>query len=293
MMADLAFGVFRSVVRAGTGLRLRRFRPLDRVYRRLFARLRPEVARARGHRLHVDPRDQVVAQSLLMRGAWEPFESTLFEQTLRPGMVAFCLGAHIGYYVLLAARGVGPRGRVYAFEPAPENFRLLVRNVEANGYRNVVAVPTAVSNVTGRATLHLHPSNTGDHRIFEAAEPRASLDVDTVRLDDWLGGTETVADVVQMDLQGAEMAALEGMEALLARSPGVTIFTELWPHGLRRAGRSAEAYLARLAALGFRMSVVDERRRRLQPLAGAGDLDGYRDRLGVPTFALNVMCVRP
>lgn len=290
-MSTIAFGAFRRVVRTVSGLGLRRFRPLDRAYLGLFARLRPDVARARGLRLRVDPADQVVAQGLLVRGAWEPFESTLFEQALSPGMTAFCLGAHIGYYALLAARRVGPRGRVYAFEPGPENFRLLVENVDANGYRNVVAVPRAVSNVTGRVRLHLNASNTGDHRIYPGDEPRPSLEVDVVRLDDWLGGAETAADVIQMDLQGAELLALDGMQALLARSPAVTIFTELWPGGLRLAGGSGEAYLGRLAALGFRMSVIDERGRRLQPLAGTGDLGGAGGVLDAP--AVNLVCVRP
>ena len=289
----LAFALFRRVVQIVSGMRLRRFGPFDLAYRRLFERLRTDVAVVRGHRLHVDPNDQVVAQGLLVHATWEPFESELFEQALEPGMVVFCLGAHIGYYALLAARRVGPRGRVYAFEPSPENFRLLVKNVEANGYRNVIPVPKAVSNVTGRATLYLNASNTGDHRIYPGAEPRASLGIDVVRLDEWLRGGETVADLVQMDLQGAEMLALEGMEELLARSPAVRIFTELWPDGLRLAGSSAEAYLARLTALGFRMSVIDEPARRLIPLAGPGDLDRHRDVLGVPGHALNLRCVRP
>ena len=285
--------MFRRVVQSVSGLRLRRFGPLDWAYRRLFERLRPDVALVRGHRLHVDPNDQVVAQGLLVHGTWEPFETELFEQALAPRMVVFCLGAHIGYYALLAARRVGPRGRVYAFEPSPASFRLLVQNVEVNGYRNVITVPKAVSNVTGRATLYLNASNTWDHRIYPGAEPRASLGVDVVRLDGWLRGGETVADLVQMDLQGAEMLALEGMEDLLARSPDVQIFTELWPDGLRLAGRSAEAYLARLTALGFRMSVIDEPTRRLVPLTGLGDLERYRDVLSVPGYALNLRCLRP
>lgn len=292
-MATISFAVFRGIVRTLSGLRLRRFRLVDRLYHRLFDRLRPDVARVHGHRLHVAPDDRVIAQSLLLRGTWEPFETELFEQTLRPGMVVFCLGAHVGYYALLAARRVGAGGRVYAFEPGPDSFRLLAKNVEANGYRNVVPVPKAVSNVSGRGTLYLNPRNTGDHQLYPGTEPRAAVDVDVVRLDDWLHGAEPVADIIQMDIQGAEMLALEGMEDLLARSPAVQIFTELWPDGLRLAGRSAEAYLARLTALGFRMSVIDERRRRLVPLAGAGDLDRYRDILRHPGYGVNLVCRRP
>jgi FkbM family methyltransferase len=250
------------------------------------------VAWAHGHRLHVDPNDHVVARSLLLHGTWEPFETELFQQALAPGMVVFCLGAHVGYYALLAARGVGRGGRVYAFEPGPDSFRLLVKNVDANGYRNVVAVRKAVGHVTGPGRLYLHASNSGDHRVYPSAERRTFVEVDVVRLDDWLGDRAPAADVIQMDLQGAEMLALEGMDALVRRSPAARIFTELWPEGLRLAGRSEEEFLGRVAALGFRMNVIDEARRRLVPLAGAEDLARYRDVLDIPNYGLNLLCVR-
>jgi FkbM family methyltransferase len=292
-MSAVLFSLFRTLVQACSGLRLRRFAPVDRAYRLLFDRLRPNVAWVHGHRLHVDPNDRVVAQSLLLHGTWEPFETELFQQALEPGMVVFCLGAHIGYYAVLAARRVGQGGRVYAFEPGPDSFRLLVKNVDANGYRNVVAVPKAVGNVTGRGRLYLHTSNSGEHRLYPSGEPREFVDVDVVRLDDWLGDRAAAADLIQMDLQGAEMLALEGMEDLVRRSPRARIFTELWPEGLRLAGRSAEEFLGRVTALGFRVHVIDEARRRLVPLAGADELDRYRDVLGIPNYGLNLLCTRP
>lgn len=290
----LGFGAFRWLVARLSGRRLRRFRFVDWAYHRAFEGLRPPSARIHGHVIHVDPHDRVFAQGLLVRGTYEPYETELFEQALGPGMTVFCLGAHVGYYALLAARGVGPTGHVYAFEPSPDTFRLLVRNLEANGYGHARAVPAAVSNVTGRGRLYLNPhGNTGDHQIYAGPEARRAVEVDVVRLDDWAGDRGLAADVILMDLQGAEMLALEGMEALLARSPAVRIFSELWPDGLRAAGRSAEAYLARLRALGFRLSVIDEAARRLSPLAGVEDLARYRHVLDQPNHALNVLGVRP
>jgi FkbM family methyltransferase len=290
----VAFAAFRWLVRALSGWRLRRFRAVDWAYNRAFDRLRPPFARVGGHVVHVDPHDRVFAQGLLVRGAHEPFETELFEGALGPGQVVFCLGAHVGYYALLAARGVGPRGRVYAFEPSPDTFRLLVRNLETNGYANVTAVPKAVSNFTGPGRLYLNAEhNTGDHQIYPGGGARRSVDIEVVRLDDWVRGREAVADVILMDLQGAEMLALEGMDELLSRSPAVRIFTELWPDGLRQAGRSVDAYLARLTRLGFRLSVIDESARRLVPLAGVEDLGRYRHVLGRPNYALNVLGVRP
>ena len=291
-MRRIAFGVIRGLVQALSGWRLRRFSLVDRAYELGFTRLRPEIARAHGHRLRVDRRDQVVARGLLLHGTWEPFLTEAFLRLLRPGMVVFCLGAHIGYFTLLAARAVGPAGRVYAFEPAPDSFRLLVQNVELNGYHNVVAVPMAVSNRTGKARLYLHPSNTGDHQLHAGDEPRPSLEVDAVRLDDWITDRERAADVIQMDLQGSEMLAVEGMEDLLARSPRLQLFTELWPEGLRRSGRSAEAYLGRLSGLGFDMHVIDERLGRLVPFAGVADLARYRNVFDVPNYGLSLLCRR-
>ena len=71
------------------------------------------------------------------------------------------------------------------------------------------------------------------------------------------------------------------------------IFTELWPEGLRLTGRSTEAYLDRLTALGFSMSVIDEGEGRLVPLATLDDLSRYREILRHPTHGLNLLCVRP
>jgi hypothetical protein len=89
------------------------------------------------------------------------------------------------------------------------------------------------------------------------------------------------------------MHALEGMDGLLEASPAVTIFSELWPDGLRRAGRSAEAYLARLGRHGFRVRVIDEAARRLVRLDGVQGLETYRALLERRGHALNVLFERP
>lgn len=56
---------------------------------------------------------------------WEPYTTELFQHALKPGATVLDIGAHHGYFSLLAARCVGKGGRVYAFEPAPGNFQIL------------------------------------------------------------------------------------------------------------------------------------------------------------------------
>ena len=91
-----------------------------------------------GLTMYLNPRDRVITPSMLAYGTWEPVETSLLLDNLRPGDTVIDVGANVGYYTLLAARKVGPRGKVVAFEPDPESFSFLKRNVKANGFTNVV-----------------------------------------------------------------------------------------------------------------------------------------------------------
>jgi len=86
----------------------------------------------------------------LREGRYERFTMQLFKEALAPGMVVCDIGAHIGIYSLLAAQHVGREGRVYAFEPDPRTFPYLVRNIEQNGFSNIIIpIKKAVSNHEG------------------------------------------------------------------------------------------------------------------------------------------------
>ena len=114
-------------------------------------------------------------------------------------------GAHVGYFTCQAARLVGPRGLVLAFEPAPRNFELLTANVWRNGFTNVVCFPWALGEAAGFAPLQLSASNTGDHRLHGSAGDTVLVRV--AALDEVLAIRGPV-DVVKLDVQGSERAAV-------------------------------------------------------------------------------------
>jgi FkbM family methyltransferase len=244
-----------------------------------------------GHRLFIhDPAvDRLLSGHLASGQPYEPFETELLLQQVRPGDVALDLGANIGLHTLLLARAVGPTGRVYAFEPDPANFALLKRNVERNGYGNVVLVNKAVSDKTGTATLFRSGDNSGDHRLAPAAEGRPELAVETVRLDDYFAGQDVQPRVVKMDIQGSEASALAGMRGLLSASPGVSLFCEFWPHGLARAGASPQAFLSELQGLGFSLYHVSEPQRRTRPVEPGELLHALPQERDIFT---NLLCIR-
>lgn len=206
----------------------------------------------KGHTIELDPEDSM---RLSVFGSYEPEQTALVESVVRPGDVVVDVGAHIGYYTLLFSKLVGEKGKVFAFEPAPETFAILERNIERNNIRNVVLVNAGVGARSESGKLHLGANRLDYHvNAADAAEPGVrSVAIDIVALDDYFAERQDVS-FIKMDIQGAEPAATAGMERLLERCPRACLFTEFWPDGIRRAGGDPDAYRARLLALGFTFS---------------------------------------
>lgn len=215
-------------------------------------------SRVFGHEMFLDPTDSIVSPMLLRDGYFEPYETTLIESQVKPGDVVLDIGANIGYYTLIFARLVGDKGRVYAFEPDPTNFRLLKKNVRANGYQNVIFVNKAVAEASGPLSLYLCPDNKGDHRIFASEDDRDAISIQATTLDEHFADYQGKIDFIKMDIQGSEGRAVRGMQQVLRRHHDVKIITEFWPAGLRRSGIEAKEYLADLERQGFGLFRIDE-----------------------------------
>lgn len=249
--------------------------------------------RIRGHRMFISPQDGYASPDMI-GDRYEVATTRLFEQVVQPGQTVVDIGAHVGYYSLLAARRVGPQGRVYAFEPEPKNHVLLLKNIALNGYANIVPVPLAVSDRTGVSDLFLGGMDTGFHSLFELHLPHPSdpgkVAVNTTTLDAFFEarGWPSSVDVIKMDIEGAELHALEGMREFLSRMRQCALIIEFCPWILQTLGVAPEAFLARLGELGFQLSVIE--RRGAIPLESTDrralierllQRDGYTNLLGI------------
>ncbi len=222
------------------------------------------LVNVQGNKMYVNPQDTGVAPYLLQWGVYEKDETALFKRIVKKNMTVADIGANIGYYTLLAARLVGDGGQVFAFEPDANNFQLLCENLALNKCQNVVAVQKAVSNKSGKAKLFLDKTNLGGHSLTQAnVKKKAAAVVETVSLDDFFREEQRKIDVIKMDIQGAEMDALQGMTDTLNKNQELLIFTEFWPSGLRNAGYSPEEFLERLTELGFDLYKIGQSLQRL------------------------------
>ena len=230
----------------------------------ILRRLIPKFVYVFGHKIFLDTIDTL---GLFANGLYihEKLETKLIMREIKRGDVVLDIGAHIGYYTLLFARLVGPRGKVYAFEPNPYNFSLLKKNVKANGYKNVVCQQSAVSDKSGRIKLYLSENNTGDHRIYDSGDGRASLPIKCLKLDDYFKGYDGKINFIKMDVQGAEVNVIKGMSDLLRKNRPAKIVTEFWPFGLKKFGTEIKDYFRLLLEKSFKIYQINESKKRIEP----------------------------
>lgn len=230
-----------------------------------------------------------ITVNLLMSGVWERFQTKLFKDSVHKGMVVVDIGAHIGYYALLAAKRVGKNGMVFAFEPDETNYAFLIRNIEQNGYSNVTPVKKAVTSGTGKVKLFLDTHESGEHSIVGDKRRQKAVLVDSVALDNFLN-KDCVVDVIKMDVEGAEMAALVGMSKVIARSPRLVMFTEFYPRALERAGFSPADYLDELKRHGFKIYLADEQKQCCEAVPDIAYLTNYL--LKKKILGVNLLCIK-
>jgi len=132
------------------------------------------------------------------------------------GGVFVDVGAHVGRYTIPLAKAVGDGGLVIAVEPHPENYEILVRNIELNGLKNVVAVNKAAYSRVCKLKLYTALRH-GQHSVVKD-HGLGYVIVDAEPVDDILNrlGVEKVS-CVKIDVEGAELEVLKGMRRTLEK----------------------------------------------------------------------------
>jgi FkbM family methyltransferase len=199
----------------------------------------PVVVEIDGFTLELDLRDGVC------RGLWATrrfVQGDALKELCQPGDTVIDAGANVGYMALIAAREVGPSGRVIAIEPAMRPFSILKANAERNFPDRILPVRAACDEADGTATMFVTEYSDQSSlrpepvvgRIHEESVPARSLS----SLSRELGITP---DVVKIDVEGAEWSVLKGLLQNGEPHPRVLI---------------VEAYAGNTRAFGYRPSAM-------------------------------------
>lgn len=187
-------------------------------------------------------------------GTIEPLVQQIFATHIRPGAVVYDIGANIGFFTLAAARLTGPHGRVYAFEPAMSTADRLAANVALNDLVHVEVLRVGVGRNAGRALLVKTDISQTASLYAAGAESVDAADevaVAVVALDDLVrDGCLAPPAFVKMDIEGAEVEALEGMRGLLAKHRPVMLCEVHGTHAAVAAIFEAHGYHVRVVETG-------------------------------------------
>jgi FkbM family methyltransferase len=177
-------------------------------------------------------------------GTYERDLQKLFVSTIRPGQVVWDIGANVGLFTLLAARLVGPAGRVIALEPLPRNLDLVQKHLALNGIGNVTVLAQAVADATGSSFFA-----TGSSPSMGHLDAEQGLEVNVTTIYALVeSGAAPPPDAMKMDIEGAESRALAGARRTLeVHRPVILLST----HGRVQH----EACWSMLRELGYELSL--------------------------------------
>ncbi|MGH9432797.1 MAG: FkbM family methyltransferase [Terriglobia bacterium] len=176
--------------------------------------------------LNVKESPMMLARAL---GLFEIEETKAITSLLKPGMTFVDVGGNKGDFSLLAARAVGTAGRVLCFEPETQNVHWIRKSVELNGYHNVTVFEMALGDRDEEAQLYLG-AKSGWHSLL-SSQPHGSGQAVKVKkrtLDSVLAEIgQRVADVIKIDVEGAELEVLRGAEGTLRANPQITVIMDI------------------------------------------------------------------
>ncbi|NOY42655.1 MAG: FkbM family methyltransferase [Planctomycetes bacterium] len=194
-----------------------------------------------------------------------------FQQAIKEGDTVLEVGGHVGYLSVFFDNLVGESGKVVVFEPGENNLKYIQANTL--GLPSIEIVKSAVSNTDGTATF-FEESLTGqnnslvvDYKVFYKNRANAyssakysRREVATVRLDTFCNERELSPNVIKIDIEGAELMALES---------GSQMFTKSKPLLMVEVTRQEKQVFDFLTGLGYQLFSPEG-----QQVLNAGDIDG-------------------
>jgi FkbM family methyltransferase len=191
------------------------------------------VAETKNGLLAVAAGDFNVSRALLANGEYDWPQITWLNDLLNRNSRVVFAGAHIGAVLIPVVRAAATQS-VLAYEPSPRNFNLLSMNLRLNRIEGVILVNAALGERAGDIQFTENSINTGNSRV---APSGGEITVAMETLDRTIPASWDAVDLIVMDTEGSEVAAMRGAQATLAKTRN--LYVEFSPQQLAEQGSSA------------------------------------------------------
>lgn len=176
------------------------------------------------YKLRVKESDLSLGRNLMHDGFWEMWVTQFFANAAAGSKVIIDVGANVGYYTMLFADIVGPKGRVIAIEPQKELVRMIQDGLVANQFYNVDIYEVMAMDKISSCDLYIDPDFLGDASYLPSAT--SSYHVLSATIDELVKGP---VDFVKIDVEGAEQKVIRGMKRTIRENPDIGIAMEWVP----------------------------------------------------------------
>ncbi len=257
--------------------------------------LRKKTVRVKIHnyRMVLNFNDTGLSRDLYSLRRREEDHRVILLEELRQDSIVLDIGANIGYYVLMEAKKIGERGKIFAVEPLPDNIRTLEINIGINNIREMVQVSNfAISNKNGMQDFYVSSSSnlgTLHPQVYKGRRGTdfiSTIKVKTVDICDFLQALEKI-DLMRMDIEGHEVEVFQGLYRLAQTNgkdklPGKIIF-ETHFNKYDENSHNMKMALQDILSLGYRAKIISSNDESLTkiPAFGYRPYKVVKDGLGI------------
>ena len=155
-----------------------------------------------------------VSTALYLNGCFEPDDTKGFIESLNEGDTFIDIGAHIGYYSMVASRLVGDSGKIICFEPTPSTYSLLVKNIQHK--KNIKAENLAVYSIQTNMEFNDYGLKYMVFNSFQKARLKDidlvanHINVQTTTLDNYCRLNNINPAFIKIDAESVELDILQG-----------------------------------------------------------------------------------
>jgi FkbM family methyltransferase len=176
------------------------------------------------------PKAEALSNLSMLLGRYEPQVVSLLLSMSNPIKVAYDIGAHVGFITLVLAERLSSDGKVFAFEPAPENIAVMQQLIIENSLQHKVSLlPFALTNLNGNQKL-IKWKSSSMYLLESALDGQnacdcSSTNVTTCTLDSFVfEQLNPPPELIKIDVEGAEALVIQGgLRTLDVYSPKLII----------------------------------------------------------------------
>lgn len=148
-------------------------------------------------------------------GTYESGFQKIFLNKVTKGDIFFDVGAHVGFYSLLASQLIGEEGKVFSFEPSSRNFAYLKKHIKINRRSNIVINQKAIMDRSGFFPFDQTEGSFTGHIVISEKNNKKMQGVQGVSLDDFCEKNKVFPTILKIDVEGAEADVFRGAQRII------------------------------------------------------------------------------